>query len=95
MAKITQKEASQLAAGERAAALRKKIADVQQRPIGGKPAAMGEPISFTMNDKAASDAYDARQNQREEEAEVEEKRAKGYAKGGKIRTTKGWGIARR
>lgn len=86
---LTQKYADRLTAGKRAAMLRKKIAEVQDRPIGGKPAVMREPLFG--NDAASSAAYDSRQNQREEEAESLESRAKGMKKGGSV---KGWGQAR-
>jgi hypothetical protein len=59
---------------EAAKKLRKKVAEYQDRPIGGKPAVMREPLGG--NDKAASEAYDAVQNIRESEAETLETRAK-------------------
>lgn len=54
------------------------------------------PFGYSMKQaKAEKEAADAAANRKEEDAEVAAKRKKGYASGGKIRTTRGWGIARR
>ena len=77
--------------------------DEGERPVQDRVLPLKEQIARDVYDvnytkkqmKIQKAAEDAAANRKEEDAEVSAKRAKGYASGGKIRTTKGWGIARR